>query len=51
MCVYSEDLDTERVFSPQKADGKATRAPEKRRKKAWIEAQLTGLTMLDDDAD
>jgi hypothetical protein len=44
-CLYSKDVQTERVFWRQK---KADGTTKKRRRKAWIEAQLAGPMTLDD---
>jgi hypothetical protein len=47
-CLYSKDVQMEQAFWRQKkADGRM----KKRRKKAWIEAQLAGPMTLDDKAE
>jgi hypothetical protein len=46
-CLYSKDVQTERVFWRQKkADGRT-----EKRRKAWIEAQLAGPMTLNDKAE
>jgi hypothetical protein len=47
-CLYSKDVQTERVFWSQK---KANRRTKKRRRKAWIKAQLAGPMTLNDKAE
>jgi hypothetical protein len=47
-CLYSKDVQTERVFWRQNKDDGRTK---KRRRKAWIEAQLAGPMTLNDKAE
>jgi hypothetical protein len=49
--LFPGDVEYKRTFYAQKAAQKRARRTEKRRRKAFIEAQLNGPSMIGDDND